>query len=65
MTDAIAMVDCFKPSDIIKAKVISQGDSLRAVYLSTSAQDLGVIVAVNEQTNRIMLPFDWENMIDP
>jgi exosome complex component CSL4 len=45
MADSISMIECFKPRDIVKAKVISLGDSTRGVYLSTAAEDLGVVVA--------------------
>lgn len=30
------MSDSFKPGDIIKAKIISLGDSLRNLYLTTA-----------------------------
>ena len=58
------MVDSFRPTDIVKAKVISLGDSARNLYLSTAGEDLGVLVARNEVTSRLMLPFDWSSMID-
>jgi len=41
------------------------GDSSRNLYLSTAAEDLGVLVAKNETTQQLMLPFDWTSMIDP
>lgn len=37
MVDSVVMIDSFKPRDVVKAKVISLGDSLRGVYLSTAA----------------------------
>jgi exosome complex RNA-binding protein Csl4 len=40
------------------------GDSSRNLYLSTAAEDLGVLVAKNETTQQLMLPFDWTSMID-
>jgi exosome complex component CSL4 len=59
------MQESFKPGDFIKAKIISLGDSLRNLYLTTAGEDLGVLVAKNEKTDNLMLPFDWENMVDP
>ena len=58
------MIESFRPNDIIKARVISLGDSSRSLYLSTASEDLGVLVAKNETTNELMLPFDWTSMID-
>jgi exosome complex component CSL4 len=58
------MIESFKPNDIIKAKVISLGDSSRSLYLTTAAEDLGVVVAKCEQSGNLMLPFDWTSMID-
>lgn len=45
MVDSVVMIQCFKPRDIVKARVISLGDSLRGVYLTTAAENLGVLVA--------------------
>lgn len=47
MVDSVVMIQCFKPRDIVKAKVISLGDSLRGIYLTTAAENLGVLVAEN------------------
>ena len=48
MIDSVVMVDCFRPRDIVKGKVISLGDSIRSVYISTGGEDLGVLVAQHE-----------------
>jgi exosome complex component CSL4 len=64
MVDQVVMVDSFRPNDIIKAKVISLGDSSRNLYLTTAAEDLGVLLAKNERSGQLMLPFDWTSMID-
>lgn len=58
------MIDSFRPNDIIRAKVISLGDSSRNLYLTTAAEDLGVLVAKNEISGELMLPYDWTSMID-
>lgn len=38
------MYDCFRPGDIVRAKVISLGDA-RSYYLSTADNSLGVVHA--------------------
>jgi exosome complex component CSL4 len=65
LVDQVIMSDSFRPGDYIKAKVISLGDSLRNLYLSTAGEDLGVLVSKNEKSENLMLPFDWESMVDP
>lgn len=40
------MNKCYLPGDIIRAKLISYGDSLK-LYISTAEDDLGVIFAKN------------------
>lgn len=64
MVDQVIMLDSFRPNDIVKAKVISLGDSSRNLYLTTAAEDLGVLIAKNEISNNLMLPFDWTSMVD-
>ena len=64
MIDSVVMIDSFRPKDIVKAKVLSLGDSVRSVYLTTASEDLGVLVAQHEQTGRLMLPYDWSSMVD-
>jgi exosome complex component CSL4 len=60
--EKIIVEDCFQPGDIVKAKVISLGDS-KWFYLSTSETELGVILAWIG--NNRLLPYTWEEMIDP
>lgn len=36
MVDQVIMSDCFRFGDIVKAKIISLGDSLRNLYLTTA-----------------------------
>ena len=38
------MANCFRPGDVIKAEVLSLGDS-RSYYLSTAKNELGVVYA--------------------
>lgn len=57
------MYKCFLPGDVVRAKVISLGDS-RSFYLSTAENELGVILAKSLGGNT-MVPLDWERMVDP
>ena len=47
----------------MKARVISLGDS-KSYYLSTAEEELGVVLARNEDGKRLQ-PYDWVNMIEP
>jgi exosome complex component CSL4 len=38
---AVQMTNCFRPGDVIKARIMAMGDS-RQYFLSTAAEDLGV-----------------------
>lgn len=60
--EKIVLEDCFQPGDIVQAKVISLGDS-KWFYLSTAEDHLGVVLASHE--NKRLLPYSWEEMIDP
>ncbi len=64
MIDQVTVVESFKPNDIVRAKVISMGDSIRNLYLSTAGEDFGVAIGVCEETKRVMLPFNWTTMVD-
>ena len=59
--DRLKIDQCFLPGDIIKARVISLGDS-KSFFLSTAENELGVLVAQTETGQRLQ-PYDWENMV--
>ncbi|BEJ13162.1 hypothetical protein CspHIS471_0303360 [Cutaneotrichosporon sp. HIS471] len=61
--DKVRMGECFRLGDIVKAKVISLGDA-RSYYLSTAANELGVVYAVSEDGNPL-LPISFQEMEDP
>ncbi|KEY71931.1 hypothetical protein S7711_09439 [Stachybotrys chartarum IBT 7711] len=61
--DKVKIHESFKPGDIVKAQVISLGDQAN-YYLSTAANDLGVIMATSEAGND-MLPVSWKEYKDP
>lgn len=46
------MYKCFKPGDIILAKVISLGDAL-SYLLTTAENELGVVVATSDAGKKI------------
>lgn len=50
------------PGDIVKTKFTSFGDG-RRIYLSTAAEDLGVIYAKSSTSGKLMLPFSWTEMV--
>lgn len=62
--DKVVTSECFRPGDIVRAKVLSLGDA-RQYYLSTAASEFGVLWALHGETGGIMTPLNWKEMIDP
>ncbi|WWC70521.1 uncharacterized protein I206_104472 [Kwoniella pini CBS 10737] len=60
--DKIKMAECFRLGDLVKAKVMSLGDA-RSYYLSTAANELGVMYAISEAGNPL-LPVSYQEMED-
>lgn len=60
--DALLMHDCFRPGDLIRAAVLSLGDS-KQYYLSSADSDLGVIRATSVAGNPLT-PVSWFEMKD-
>lgn len=63
-TDKIDMYDCFVPGDIVRAKILSLGDT-RSYYLTTAANELGVVRAKSPFTGELMVAASWEEMECP
>ncbi|ODA84060.1 hypothetical protein RJ55_02578 [Drechmeria coniospora] len=61
--DKVKMYESFKPGDIVRAQVISLGDQAN-YYLSTAANEQGVIMATSEAGND-MVPVNWKEYKDP
>eukprot|EP00026_Physarum_polycephalum_P018095 Phypoly_transcript_19555.p1 GENE.Phypoly_transcript_19555~~Phypoly_transcript_19555.p1 ORF type:complete len:217 (+),score=18.94 Phypoly_transcript_19555:66-653(+) len=61
--DKVQVYRSFRPGDIVRAEVISLGD-LRAYYLSTAKNDLGVVFA-QSVAGSTMIPISWEMMQCP
>ena len=59
--DKVDIYDCFLPSDVVRAKVISLGDT-RSYYLSTAENELGVVQARSPFTGEAMVPVSWMEM---
>lgn len=59
----IEMHSCFRPGDIIKAKVTAGvgGGSSRdsSILLTTAEEDLGVVFARSPHTGALMVPRSW------
>ncbi|ODV62708.1 exosome non-catalytic core subunit CSL4 ASCRUDRAFT_31968 [Ascoidea rubescens DSM 1968] len=63
--DKVQINDCFMPGDIVRALVLSLGDGSN-YYLSTTRNDLGVVLArASDGSNNLLYPIDWQTMIDP
>lgn len=60
---SVVIGDCFRPGDLVKAKIISMGDS-RRYFLSTAATELGVIRGRSGNDN-IMIPISFKEMECP
>ncbi|BBN19204.1 exosome complex component CSL4 [Marchantia polymorpha subsp. ruderalis] len=61
--DKVDMHTSFRPGDIVRAEVISLGDS-RAYYLSTAKNELGVVSATSD-AGAAMVPVSWQEMQCP
>ncbi|CAO3627420.1 unnamed protein product [Cunninghamella blakesleeana] len=61
--DKVKIYNSFRPGDIVKAEVISLGDS-RSYFLSTAKNELGVIFATSV-AGETMIPISWQQMQCP
>jgi len=62
--DSVEMEACFQPGDIVRARVLSLGDA-RSFYLTTAADELGVVRAVHRESRETMLPISWTEVQCP
>lgn len=49
----VVMYDCFRPGDVVRAKVLSLGDA-RSYYLTTADNALGVVHAKSLAGGRML-----------
>mmetsp|Transcript_43875 Transcript_43875/g.85826 ORF Transcript_43875/g.85826 Transcript_43875/m.85826 type:complete len:193 (+) Transcript_43875:44-622(+) len=61
--DSVEIHKAFRPGDIVRACVISLGDS-KSYYLSTAKNELGVILA-HSIAGATMVPVSWQEMQCP
>lgn len=61
--DSVELYKCFRPGDILRARIISLGTS-RSLYLTTASNDLGVILA-KSPAGFVMFPVSWKEMQCP
>ena len=61
--DKVDVYGSFRPNDIVRAEVISLGDS-RSYFLTTAKDTLGVIYA-RSLAGAAMVPLSWEEMVCP
>lgn len=57
-----SVADCFRPGDLVNARVISMGDS-RRYFLSTAETELGVVRS--ERNGVVMIPISFNEMECP
>ena len=62
-TDTVEIYKCFRPGDVVKAKVVSLGEQ-RHYILSTASNELGVVLA-QSLAGYTMIPISWEKMVCP
>ncbi|KAG0220910.1 hypothetical protein B0O80DRAFT_412260 [Mortierella sp. GBAus27b] len=58
--DKVKISNSFRPGDIVRAQVISLGDA-RSYYLSTAANELGVIFGTSVAGGSLV-PISWQEM---
>ncbi|CAH1784657.1 unnamed protein product [Owenia fusiformis] len=61
--DKVEMYKCFKPGDVILARVLSLGDA-QSYILTTAENELGVVIALSE-SGATMVPISWNEMQCP
>ena len=59
--DTIDIAQCFRPQDIVRARVISEqvGGKESSTLLTTADENLGVVFARSESSGLIMVPRDF------
>ena len=60
--DAVEVHRCFKPRDIVRARVLSLGDQ-RPYYLTTAETELGVVSCKSNITGSLLMPLDEKTVI--
>lgn len=61
--DKLEMHECFRPGDLVRAKVVSLGDA-RSYFLSTDGMEFGVVYATSDDGTELV-PLSWDQMQCP
>jgi len=62
--DRVEMYRCFRPGDMLLARVLSLGDASAGYLLTTGEPELGVVIARSE-VGAAMVPVSWTEMQCP
>jgi len=62
--DSVAIADSFRPGDLVRAEVLSLGDS-RSYFLGTARNELGVVYARHSTSGQAMVAHSWQEMRCP
>ena len=63
--DKVEMYKCFRPGDVVLARVLSLGEASTGYIVTTAENELGVVLAYSETTGSKMVPVSWTEMQCP
>lgn len=63
--DRVEMYNCFRPGDIILARILSLGEASSGYLITTAENELGVVIARAETSRKCMIPVSWTEMQCP
>ena len=59
------MYKCFRPTDIVLARVLSYGEASSGYLVTTAENEFGVVIARSELSGEKMVPISWTEMQCP
>ena len=59
------MYKCFRPTDIVLARVLSYGEASSGYLVTTAENEFGVVIARSELSAEKMVPISWTEMQCP
>jgi len=63
--DRVEMYKCFRPTDIVLARVLSYGEASSGYLVTTAENEFGVVIARSELSGEKMVPISWTEMQCP
>jgi len=63
--DRVEMYKCFRPSDVVLARVLSYGEANSGYLVTTAENEFGVVIARSELSGEKMVPISWTEMQCP